>query len=58
MAPTLVTTAQIAKQLQVRQQTVLAWVRAGRIPAIRLNRKVIRFNAQAVARAMGVEVSA
>ncbi len=37
-----VTPAEVAARYQVKQSAVLAWVRSGRLPHVRLNRKVVR----------------
>ena len=44
----LLTLAQVAARLHVRPRTVQAWVRLGRIPALRLSPKVVRFDWPAV----------
>jgi excisionase family DNA binding protein len=44
----LITTAEVAKQLQVSRQTVRQWVRDGRIPAIQITARTFRFDARAV----------
>jgi excisionase family DNA binding protein len=38
------TAAELAKRLRVKPSTVLDWQRTGRIPAIRITNKVLRFN--------------
>jgi excisionase family DNA binding protein len=40
----LLTIGQVASRLHLRPRTVQAWVRLGRIPALRLTAKVVRFN--------------
>ncbi len=40
----LLTATELAERLRVKPSTVLDWQRAGRIPAIRLSHKILRFN--------------
>jgi len=40
----LLTATELAERLRVKPSTVLGWQRAGRIPAIRLSHKILRFN--------------
>ena len=44
----LLTLDQLADRLHVRPRTVRAWVRQGRIPAVKLSPKVVRFDWEAV----------
>jgi excisionase family DNA binding protein len=44
----LLTVNQLAERLHIRPRTVQTWVRQGRIPAIKLSSKVIRFDWNAV----------
>jgi excisionase family DNA binding protein len=39
----LLTVDQVADRLQIRPRTVKAWARQGRIPAVKLSAKVVRF---------------
>ncbi len=48
----LLTARELAKRLRVSPETVRAWARRGSIPAVRLSRKVIRFDADAVIAAL------
>jgi excisionase family DNA binding protein len=48
----LLNAIELAKQLKVSPSTVRAWARAGRIPVLRLSRKAIRFDLDAVMRAV------
>lgn len=48
----LVTTRELATRLRVTPDTVLSWMRKGRIPAIRLSAKVILFDVKAVVAAV------
>jgi excisionase family DNA binding protein len=48
----LLTAEQLADRLSVKPGTVSQWRRAGKIPAIRLSPKVVRFNLQAVVDAL------
>lgn len=52
------TVDELADRLKVRRRTVLAWVKEGRIPVIRASAKVMRFDPEAVARALTVQVCA
>lgn len=49
-----VTADELAQRLQVKRRTVVGWVKAGLIPVIRPSPKVIRFDIDAVARALTV----
>jgi len=40
----LLTVDQLADRLHVRPRTVQAWARRGRIPAVKLSAKVVRFD--------------
>lgn len=51
-SPPLVTKADLARQLGVSEQTIRRWAKDGVIPAIRINRQVVRFDPIAVARAL------
>lgn len=44
----LLTKHDIASQLQVNVQTVLSWARAGKLDAVRLGRRTVRFTQTAV----------
>jgi excisionase family DNA binding protein len=44
----LLTVCQLAERLHVRPRTVQLWARRGRIPAVRVSAKIIRFDWQAV----------
>ncbi len=48
----LLTTRQLAAQLQVSPDTVRSWVRSGLIPEVRLSPKVRRFDPAEVLRAL------
>ena len=48
----LLTAAELGDRLRVRPGTVTAWRRAGRIPAVRLGRKTIRYDVEAVVAAL------
>jgi excisionase family DNA binding protein len=48
----LMTVGQLAERLHLRPRTVQAWARQGRIPAIRLSAKVVRFDWAAVLAAL------
>jgi excisionase family DNA binding protein len=48
----LLTARDLAKRLRVSPDTVRAWARRGSIPTLRLSRKVIRYNAEAVLAAL------
>lgn len=50
--PDLMTATELAKRLRVQPGTVSEWVRRGLIPVIRINRKVLRFDADAVLTAL------
>lgn len=52
----LLTATELAERLKVRPETVKVWAREGRIPAVRLSPKVLRFDPVAVLAALnGVE---
>jgi excisionase family DNA binding protein len=46
--PELLTVLELAERLHVRPRTVQTWARQGRIPAVKLSAKVVRFDWQAV----------
>lgn len=48
----LLTTAQLAKRLQVSRDTVREWARDGRIPEIRISEKTRRFDLDEVMRSL------
>jgi excisionase family DNA binding protein len=48
----LMTARELAKRLRVSPETVRAWARRGFIPTMRLSPKVIRYNAEAVLKAL------
>jgi excisionase family DNA binding protein len=52
MSEQLLTALQLAERLHVRERTVQAWARKGRIPTVRLSSKVIRFDWQSVLAAL------
>ena len=54
----LLTAAELAARLQVKPGTVLQWQRAGRIPAVRITAKVLRFNLSAVLTTLGNQQAA
>lgn len=47
-ATELLTAREMAKRLRVSPETVRAWGRRGCIPSLRLSRKAIRYNLEAV----------
>jgi excisionase family DNA binding protein len=57
----LLTISQLAERLRLKPRTVQGWARQGRIPAVKLSAKVVRFSWRAVlaaldGRASGQEV--
>lgn len=48
----LMTADEVAGRLNVRPATVRQWARRGWIPTVRLSRKVLRYNLDAVVEAM------
>ncbi|HTU19230.1 MAG TPA: helix-turn-helix domain-containing protein [Gemmataceae bacterium] len=48
----LLTAIQLAERLNLRPSTVRVWARRGRIPAVRLSPKVVRFDWLAVLTAL------
>ncbi len=48
----LLTADGLARRLQVRPSTIQRWARQGRIPAVRLSPKVVRYDLAAVVRAL------
>ncbi len=48
----LVTAGEMADRLRVRPLTLQKWARDGRIPAVRITPKVIRFDPEAVIAAL------
>ena len=55
MAKKLVTAEQLAKELSVGVDTIEAWGRAGRIPRIKVSRKIIRFDRDAVLKMLSAQ---
>lgn len=53
----LVTSEQLADHFAVSVETVRGWVRQGRIPCLRVSRKVIRFRVAEVERALQKRVA-
>ena len=51
-ATELLTARELAKRLRVSPETVRAWARRGSIPTLRLSRKVVRYDAEAVLAAL------
>ena len=51
-ATELLTARELAKRLRVSPETVRAWGRRGCIPTLRLSRKAIRYNLEAVLAAL------
>lgn len=52
MAKKLVTAEQLAKELSVGVETIETWGRTGRIPRIRISRKIIRYDRNVVLAAL------
>lgn len=48
----LLTRQELSKQLRIKPDTVSDWVRRGLIPVIRVNGRVLRFDPEAVHRAL------
>lgn len=48
----LLTAQELAKRLRVSPETVRAWARRGHIPTLRLSRKALRYNLEAVLAAL------
>lgn len=48
----LMTADEVAERLQVRPVTVRQWARRGWIPVVRLSPKVVRYDLEAVVKAM------
>lgn len=46
--PDLLTAQELGERLGVSRETILKWTRRGRIPALRITRKVIRYHLEAV----------
>lgn len=46
----LLTVAEVARLLKLAPKTVRKWVRAGKLPALRLEAQVIRFNPDKIER--------
>lgn len=54
----LLTPEELGRCLKIKPMTVLTWARTGRIPAIKITHRVVRFDLSAVLKALGVNVSA
>ena len=50
--PELLTATELAERLRVSPETVRSWARRGCIPTMRLSRKAIRYNLEAVLAAL------
>ena len=50
--PGLVTSEELAKELNVDDRTILRWAREGKIPSVKISPRTIRFNREAVLRAL------
>jgi excisionase family DNA binding protein len=48
----LLTPRELAEQLRVAPNTIRRWTSLGKIPAVRLSRKVVRYRLTAVLRAL------
>jgi excisionase family DNA binding protein len=48
----LLTAAELAARLRVKSTTIREWEREGVIPSIRINSKVIRYDVEAVIKAL------
>ncbi len=48
MGTELLTMQELAARLKVKRSTVASWLKAGRVPAIRVNAKVVRFDYESV----------
>ena len=48
----IVTAAELAEQLSLKAKTIRDWARQGKIPALRMSPKVIRFDPDEVIRAL------
>lgn len=49
------TTQELAAHLRVESATIRAWVRAGRIPVVRISRRALRFDLPLVLAALGAQ---
>jgi len=52
--PPLLTVDEVAAALRVEHKQVLALVREGKLPAVRVSRKVIRFSREALEARLGI----
>ena len=52
MAKRLLTYDELADQLDVKPSTIKTWVRAGKIPGVRITAKIIRFDLEDVVKAL------
>lgn len=43
------TSAQVSKMMNISSAVLLRWVKQGKIPCIRINRRVLRFKPEAIA---------
>lgn len=50
-----VTAEMLAEMLRVKRKTVMIWAASGRIPSIRVNRRTVRFEPEAVLAALRQE---
>jgi len=52
MSDELLTGKELAERLRLRPVTIAAWTKAGRIPSVRVGRKVIRYDFMRVREAL------
>jgi excisionase family DNA binding protein len=55
MSRKLLTAEQLARELRVGAETIVGWGRNGKIPRIRISRKIIRFDRDAVLKVLSAQ---
>jgi excisionase family DNA binding protein len=55
MSRKLLTAEQLARELRVGAETIVGWGRSGKIPRIRISRKIVRFDRDAVLKVLSAQ---
>lgn len=52
MSPELITASELAERLRMKPKTIIGLAREGKIPRIKLSRRIVRFDYEEVVQAM------